>query len=220
MVIIPVMSFKSERLSAESLEALPPKKHLFYTNGLMLIIGAMLVLTFWNINERPWEKIGFTWPTIDRNLVLLLLIMLVFYFSDVLYSWLNKKYRDDKLDELSYLMPLNWKEYGHFTFLAVAAGISEEIIFRAFLMAYLENYLNGLVYSTMLVILLPAVVFSVSHLYQGWWAVLKIFVLASLFGLIYIYSGSLYLVIIIHILIDLISGLLGIGRDLQRQGNE
>ncbi len=186
----------------------------------MLIIGALLVLTFWNINERPWEKIGFTWPTIDRNLVLMVLILVVFYLSDVIYSWINKKYRNDKLEELAYLMPLNWREYGHFTFLAVAAGVSEEIIFRAFLMAYLEHYLSGFAYSGLLVILFPAVVFSVSHLYQGWWAVLKIFAIAFLFGLIYIYSGSLYVVIIIHILIDLISGLLGIGIDSRMQEHE
>ncbi|MBL0101804.1 MAG: CPBP family intramembrane metalloprotease [Saprospiraceae bacterium] len=48
--------------------------------------------------------------------------------------------------------------------------------------------------------------FSISHIYQGWAAVLKIIILSITLGFIFLYSGSLLYVILIHILIDLISG--------------
>jgi len=58
-------------------------------------------------------------------------------------------------------------------------------------------------------IIIPATVFGISHRYQGWWAVVKITSIAVLLGIIYIYSKSLLIVVIIHILIDLISGWAG-----------
>jgi uncharacterized protein len=50
-------------------------------------------------------------------------------------------------------------------------------------------------------------VFAVSHLYQGIWAVIKILIVAILFGIIFWYSKSLLLVVVLHVLVDLVSGL-------------
>ena len=108
-------------------------------------------------------------------------------------------------------MPLTWQEYGHYVFLAFAAGICEEIIFRGFLINYLQYYLSGYAYATLISIILPAIVFSLSHLYQGWWAVVKILAIAILLGWIFIVTKSLLIVIVLHIVIDLISGMVGIG---------
>jgi hypothetical protein len=128
-----------------------------------------------------------------------------------LYVIFNKKYKAKKINELSGVIPLTWQEYRHYIFLAVAAGISEEIIFRGFLINYLQHYLSGYAYASILSIVLPALVFSLTHLYQGWWSVLKIFFVALMFGWIFVQSGSLLIVIIVHVLIDLISGIVGIG---------
>jgi hypothetical protein len=61
LIVIPALSFRSERMSPDLIESLPPKKHLFYSNGLMLFIGALLVITSWNISERPWSALGIEW---------------------------------------------------------------------------------------------------------------------------------------------------------------
>ena len=71
-IVIPVLSLNSGRPDQEIIDLLPPKKHLFYTNGLMLIIGALLALTTWNFSGRPWEAMGFRWPIIDQSVVILL----------------------------------------------------------------------------------------------------------------------------------------------------
>lgn len=210
VVIMPVMSLKSDKISTELIESLPPKKHLFYTNGLMLVIGAMLVLTSWNISERPWGALGVQVPTVNNNVLILIAIVAFIYLSDTIYGWFNQKYQKDRVQEMSYIIPTNWHEYRHYIFLALAAGVSEEIIFRGFLITYLSHFLSIIQYGDIIALIIPAVVFSLSHLYQGWWAVIKIMVIAILFGGIFVFSGSLLLVVIIHVLIDLISGMMGV----------
>ncbi len=219
MVIIPVMSLNSEKVNSEFIAALPPKKHLFYTNGLMLLIGALLVLTSWNISDRPWNQIGFCYAVMTREVLILCGVVFLLYVLDIVFEIWNKKENPDSHTDLTYIVPINWAEYKHFIFLAVSAGICEEIIFRGFLINYLDFYLLNVPYGAYLAIGLPAIVFSVSHVYQGWMAVLKIILLALTFGILYKESGSLYPVILIHIGIDLISGLLSVVQQNKRAKN-
>ena len=142
--------------------------------------------------------------------MLLCIGIFIFYFADLVVGFLNSKYIKSRLDDLHYIIPLNWNEFISYIFLAVSAGICEEVIFRGFLITYLSHYFSGMPYGQILAILIPALVFSVSHLYQGWWAVLKIMILAMLFGFIFVLSESLIAVIIIHILIDIFSGVAGV----------
>lgn len=211
MVIIPAFSIRTKRLKDMEDFEVPPKKHLFYSNGLMLIIGSLLVLTSWNISERSWQDLGFQWPIINSDLIIPVILIIIIYLSDTLYGLFHKEYRIKKIKELSFLVPLTWKEYSHYIFLAFAAGICEEIIFRGFLVNYLQHFLSDYQYAAIIAITLPAIAFSISHLYQGWWDVLKIFGIALLFGWIFLQTDSLLIIIIIHILIDLISGTVGIG---------
>jgi uncharacterized protein len=68
----------------------------------------------------------------------------------------------------------------------------------------------------------PAVLFSLAHFYQGYKAMGKIFLLSLLFALIFIFSKSLIIVVIIHFLIDLVGGLLAmkVRRDARRETGE
>jgi membrane protease YdiL (CAAX protease family) len=210
LIVIPALSFRSERMSPDLIESLPPKKHLFYSNGLMLFIGALLVITSWNISERPWSALGIEWIQSNPIVWILSITILFFYFGDILYGYINKNYLKSRMDEMQYIIPVNWDEFKPYIFLAFSAGICEEIVFRGFLITYIFHYIGDMPYGQGIAMVIPALVFSLSHLYQGWWAVLKIFIIALLFGAIFIFSGSLILVILIHIFIDLVSGLAGV----------
>ncbi len=210
VIVVPIMSLKSEQMTAEMIKSLPPKKHLFYTNGLMLIIGALLVLTSWNISGRSWNELGFALISMNESVKIFCSILIVFYLSDLILGFFNIKYLESRLEDLHFIIPLNWQEFRSYIFLAVSAGICEEIIFRGFLITYFSHFLAEVPYGQYVAILIPALVFSVSHIYQGWWAVLKILILALLFGYIFIFSESLIAVIIIHIMIDIFSGIAGV----------
>lgn len=204
------MSLRSSKMSHELESVLPPKKHLFYTNGLMLLIGSLLVMTAWNISGRPWFGLGFDLPVVHAYALIGIFLIILLYSIDLIHGWINKKEMMKKIQDLSYIVPTNWEEYKHFIFLAFSAGICEEIIFRGFLVSYLVEQLKDLSGGYILAIIIPAIAFSVSHIYQGWWSVLKIFCISTLLGVIFYYSGSLLWVVILHVAIDLISGLLSI----------
>jgi membrane protease YdiL (CAAX protease family) len=59
-------------------------------------------------------------------------------------------------------------------------------------------------------LLFPALLFSLAHYYQGWHAVIKIYILSVLLAGIYLASGSLWIGMGIHFLIDLTGGILAV----------
>jgi uncharacterized protein len=211
-ILLPIMSVMAEKPNADDQDidiykpSLPPKKHIYYTNGLMLCIGAMIVLTLWNLTLRPFDVLGVNYPTIDALVIGLCSVIVIIYSIDTFINYTNSKKSLDDIKELSHIMPTSWNDFKHFIFLAFAAGICEEIVFRGFLVNYISHLCAGSEYGYFLALVLPAVIFSISHVYQGWFAVMKIFAISLLFGAIFIFSKSLLLVCIIHVLVDLISG--------------
>jgi uncharacterized protein len=187
-------------------DLLPPKKHIYYTNGLTLIIGALIILTAWNISDRPWLVLGLQWPEVNSVVIYAVIFLVIFYVGDLLYGMIS----NDKLQQIetmSFVVPLNKSDYKHYIFLAFAAGICEEIVFRGFLINYLLQLDPYIYHVQYIAIAIPALVFAVSHLYQGLWAVFKIFIVAVLLAIIFWYSKSLLIVVILHVLVDLVSGL-------------
>ena len=210
LVIFPVLSANNGKPNKELIESLPPKKHLYYTNGLLLIIAALLILTAWNIENRSWILLGVRMPEINQIVILAVATIAVIYLVDIVSTFFKKDKTDKKLEDLTYVIPLNWSEFKHYIFLACAAGFSEEIVYRGFLIHYILYIGHDLPYSEVYAIAIPAIAFAISHRYQGWWAVSKISLIAILLGIVYYYSASLLIVIIIHILIDIISGIMGV----------
>lgn len=211
-VAIPLLSlFSANQPSVEQGEvvkvAMPPKKHLYYSNGLMLWIGASLVLTSWNFSQKPWTLLGIQLPIYSQMAIYLTVSLLVIYLVDTAYStWQSIKQKKQEDDDFLSIMPANWKEYAHFAFLAFSAGVCEEVVFRGFLINYIHESIPGNEYSMILSILIPSVIFSVSHIYQGFLNVFKIFSLSLLFGSIFIVTKSLLIVVLLHVFVDMLSG--------------
>ena len=128
-IVIPTLSIMSGKLSLENTPDLPPKKHLFYSNGLMLIIGALLVLSSWNIGEKSWGVLGFSWPVIDQKVIWLICSMILLYVLDLIYSFFTSDLLNKKLDSLSHVIPLNWQEYKHYIFLQFSENVSTNNFF-------------------------------------------------------------------------------------------
>lgn len=93
-----------------------------------------------------------------------------------------------------------------YLFMCASAAVSEELVYRGFMVAYFLPAYNGREGIPFLAVTVPALLFSLAHLYQGWQAVAKILLLSILLACIYVLSGSLWLVIGIHFAIDAVSG--------------
>lgn len=84
--------------------------------------------------------------------------------------------------------------------ICVAAGINEELFFRALLPVMLLGATNNVSFSIFVSILL----FGLVHLYQGVTGVIATTVAATLLTAVFIATGSIVIPIIIHTLVDLL----------------
>src|SRR5690606_38501172 len=81
--------------------------------------------------------------------------------------------------------------------LSVTAGITEEIIFRAYAITRLQEL--GWRRAAVVV---PGVVFTLLHLYQGVWAIVLIGAVTAVFTALYVWKRSIWPVVIAHVLFD------------------
>jgi membrane protease YdiL (CAAX protease family) len=89
---------------------------------------------------------------------------------------------------------------------AIAAPISEEIMFRGVLLGWMRTYV-----SPTWAVILSSFVFSLGHLYYGAGALL-IFVYALVFGWARLRTGNLRACIALHMLLNSSASLLGLLR--------
>jgi membrane protease YdiL (CAAX protease family) len=101
----------------------------------------------------------------------------------------------------SYLFPTNRRERRWWVFVALTAGICEEILFRGFLLHYLHTSPWALSLTSAL--LLSPVIFGLQHLYQKAAGAVTSAVAGAIFGLLFLLTGNLLFPIAFHAALDL-----------------
>lgn len=188
------------------------KVRLYYGNGLLLYgMAAAVLLVSW-FSGRPLRTVGLGWGEIpyDLTAVLLLAGFLVLYLFDLFREMGSENSREETRQEFSKLgfMPASAGQFLHFIFLAVAAGVGEEIVYRGFMISYLTNLLGTTGWAVAIVLIYPAIAFGLGHVYQGWKPVLKVIAMAVLFGFFYFRTNTLWPLMLLHTAIDVLGGLL------------
>jgi len=189
------------------------KKKFYISGSFSLLIMGAVVMTVWLLFKRPLSEIGLTQPGNIQSWWRLSLIFVLIYLLDAFVSFLSKKEFDKTIEDFKKrtpFLPTKKSELPEYLLLCFSAGVFEEIVYRGYLVNYCWYLFDGYNYQRSLSVLVPALVFSVAHFYQGTKAVIKIFVLSLFFGYIFIYSGSLLIVMLLHFLVNAISGLLTI----------
>ena len=87
--------------------------------------------------------------------------------------------------------------------LSVSAGFAEELVFRG----YLQRQLAALTRSVPAALVMQALVFGVSHGYQGLHACVRIAAFGMLFGLVAVWQRRLRPGVLAHALTDIVAGL-------------
>lgn len=105
---------------------------------------------------------------------------------------------------LENMLPRSTAETRAFNALSVTAGVCEEVLYRGFLIAYLKA-ITGAWPSA----LLSSAVFGLGHSYQGTKGVIKTGILGLVMAGLYVISGSLIVPIVVHAVIDIVSGHVG-----------
>nr|WP_256534216.1 CPBP family intramembrane glutamic endopeptidase [Lewinella sp. JB7] len=185
---------------------------MYYGNGLLLLGLSVIVLIVWALNGRPLTELGLGWGRTPYDTAALLVIFgfLVLYAVDLFAEIGSPTRKHDtlrKFRELGFL-PTDGSQYLHFLFLCACAGVGEEIVYRGFMVTYLQETLQQNIWGIAGTLIVPALSFGLAHIYQGTHAVAKIIAMALLFGFFFYRTGSLWPLILLHTAIDAVGGLL------------
>lgn len=186
---------------------------LYVSNSLFLWLFAGAVLAAWLFAGRSLRGLGLCLPL--ERLSLGLILGLAFIAAYALDTWwqlstpqrlatTRLRWRRD-----TPFMPATAQEIRWALVLVTSAAMCEEIVYRGFLVGYLAFYMGSSAAGLSAAVALPALVFAACHFYQGLHAVVKIALLSCIFGAILIVTGSLWIPIALHFLVDLTGSLLG-----------
>ncbi|MCH8508302.1 MAG: CPBP family intramembrane metalloprotease [Phycisphaerales bacterium] len=90
-------------------------------------------------------------------------------------------------------MPRDRREQRWWGVLSGSAGLGEELAFRGFMIWYLGGFLG-----VWWAVVASSVLFALLHVWEGRWAVVVILWMGLVFGAMFVWSGWLYLMIVMH----------------------
>jgi membrane protease YdiL (CAAX protease family) len=154
---------------------------------------------------RVRELVARQWPTVKS------VLMDVLLGGGLWVLWIGISRTENSLlghnqapDAISY--PVGLLESILAVGVAISAGVCEEIVFRG----YLQRQFRALSGSAVIAVLLQAMVFGVSHVYQGVRLALMVVIYGMLFGVLALWRRSLRPGIIAHAWSDIAARLLHI----------
>ena len=190
------------------------KIRLYLGNGITMWLLAGITAWIWLGAGRSLSDLGFR--AVHPELVALVWTLcggyLLLYVGDATFQLATPERRArtrSRWRRDTPFMPANGREVAWSLIMVVSAAVCEEILFRGFLIRYLSSFTGWEMPGVAVAVAAPALVFGLSHLYQGPLAVVKIVILAAWYGVIYLLGGSLWPVIALHFVTDLIGSFLG-----------
>lgn len=180
---------------------------LYNQTMAFLWISTFVVLIVWFWLDRSLPSLGFVYTFDDAFWWSLLAVALVCTYLVAAIGQVSKLDEDKKakqqtaLGDLRHFLPQNDSEYKKFVGVSLSAGFCEELIYRGYVFWCLSHFLP--LWST---VIFSSVVFALAHSYQGISGVIRVFFVGCAFGGLYAISGSLWLPIIAHALVDVLQG--------------
>lgn len=194
-IFLPYLAFKSARRVAT--HPLPPRKRFFASVIVQLLIFGVVAAGTGSLEHieffPPVAPSPASWALGAASLALLVLGMRPLWRRRVI----------ERSRRVWLFMPRDGQERALWLASSIAAGISEELVYRGVLTTLLARMTGSVAGAA----LLSAAVFAVSHYMQGWRSMAIIFGMALLFQSLVWYSGSLYVPMAVHALYDVAAGL-------------
>jgi len=161
------------------------------------IITTVAVLGLWWYGGIAGNSIGLNAPrSWTWNSVALVLLCGYLIWSGVRLRAKAEKIRRQFNASVGVLFPDSLEERRWFGGVSLGAGISEELVFRGFLMYYLSLYIPRI--NTVEMVLVTSLFFGFAHIYQGWKRAIAAGVSGLILAVAYVLSGSLLLPMALH----------------------
>ena len=142
------------------------------------------------------------WRDVARDIGIALAVWAVWSLIEYATS---KGLGADNAKDISSMLPRGPAEIAVWVLLSMTAGFCEESIFRG----YLQTQFRALTGSVVAAVAIQAVIFGVSHGYQGLRNVIAITVFGAIFGALAAWRKSLKPGMILHAWTDIFSGIFG-----------
>ena len=184
------------------------------TRDYLLTIGFQWALTlllggWWLMAERPFADLGLTLPGgAGRWWTIVISFAAIAFYGYQSYAVARSPEAQAKvrgqLDAqpiVRVILPTNTGEASVFGALALTAGICEEVLYRGFLLYYLDQWLPGGV-----AVAAAIVIFGFAHMYQGARGIVLTGLAGGVAMALYLFTGSLIAPMILHATVDLANG--------------
>jgi membrane protease YdiL (CAAX protease family) len=175
---------------------------LFGALSLVVLLAAWQFVPLASEDALEWSPLAWLSTHLDRGFGqgIVIGVSIAFVLALILPVFLFRNRVDEvtAVGDIAALLPRTRKELIYGAALSLNAGILEELLFRLGMPALLF----GITGNGILSFALAALLFGLLHIYQGVWGVVGATLLGLLFTLIYLLSGSILIVMAVHVLID------------------
>ena len=173
---------------------------------LTWIAFAICVAAMWFIFDREWDELGFRLAgVVPLAIGLALVAIFIAVFTIPLRNMSRSPERvgelERQLGDICLLMPRSRTEESWFMGVSINAGLTEELIFRGYLIWYLEHFV-GLWWAAAIAVLW----FGLAHMYQGLKQLPGILVVSFVAVALFIHTRSLLVPVLFHIFHDVFQG--------------
>jgi membrane protease YdiL (CAAX protease family) len=161
-----------------------------------LALVALIVFFLWRNREGP-RAIGWRFRWVDL-LIGIVLFFPVAYFASLLEVALHGEGFTIPTRPPTFLMPKTTADFVLAVVLVATVAISEETMFRGYLLLRLGNITRSLAFA----LVLSSLIFAMGHGYEGSAGMITVGFLGFVFGLIYLWRRSLVAPMVMHFMQD------------------
>jgi len=207
-VVFPLLGVRDYRLLLRRISAgVADARVKFYKGYIMwqwpLTIG---LLAWWLLSGNGLESMGLIpvadgWPWVAIGIGVFGILAQVIYLATVSRNVDKLAAIKEQMGELSNLAPQTPREDRLFDMVSITAGVCEEILYRGLLLATLVSLVG-----TWPAVAITSLIFGLGHAYQGISGIAKTGLVGLVLAWFTVSSGSLYIAIVLHAIIDLTSG--------------
>jgi len=200
--------FETRGYEARARAGEPFDRIRFYRHTAIMEWAILAAVTAaWFFFGRPFGDLGLTKPAgvgFHAGAAVLLLVI-----GQLLYSWRcakrasapEKAKQLESIGEIVQFVPHTRCEFRSFVYVSITAGIVEEIVYRGFVLWYLSLFMP-----VWLALAVSSIGFGLAHSYQGVKGAVRCGLVGLAFGILYVVTGSIWLPIIGHALLDVLQG--------------
>lgn len=209
VAVQPIYGTVSYRRYLRLIEAGEPADRIALYRQTMVIewLALAALALFWSFAGRTADGLGFSAPAgagFWAGCVVVLVASALLARSWRKITALPRQERDrqlEKLGELVHFLPRPGRELRNFYAISITAGVVEEVLYRGFLLWYLAQFMP-----LWAAVLLSSLIFGLGHSYQGANGVLRTGLAGLAFAGLYVMTGSIWLPILGHALLDVLQG--------------